>query len=178
MTLRTSLSAATVRTSPPSISSLMKLALEKPELVSLAAGFVDQQSLPVDETARAVEQVLGDPRGGRSALQYGTTIGDESLRSLLIERLEKGHDESPGTYVDAVGRTVVTTGSAQLIYLVGEALLNPGDIVLVESPTYFVFLGPLETRGARAVRVPIDEHGLRIDCAGAGSRQDPGGRPA
>jgi 2-aminoadipate transaminase len=51
-----------------------------------------------------------------------------------------------------------------LIYLVGEALLNPGDIVLVESPTYFVFLGPLETRGARAVRVPIDGQGLRIDA--------------
>jgi len=164
MTLRTSLSAATARTSPPSISSLMKLALEKPELVSLAAGFVDQQSLPVEETARAVEQVLNDARGGRSALQYGTTNGDEPLRSLLIERLEQGHGVLAGTYVDAVARTVVTTGSAQLIYLVGEALLNPGDIVLVESPTYFVFLGPLETRGARAVRVPIDEHGLRINA--------------
>ncbi len=93
----------------------MKLALEKPELVSLAAGFVDQQSLPVEATARAVEQVLGDARGGRSALQYGTTNGDEPLRSLLIERLEQGHDVLAGTYVDAVARTVVTTGSAQLI---------------------------------------------------------------
>jgi 2-aminoadipate transaminase len=164
MTLRTSLSAATARTSPPSISSLMKLALEKPEIVSLAAGFVDQQSLPVEETARAVEQVLGDPLGGRSALQYGTTNGDAELRSLLIERLEQGHGAAPGSYRDAVARTVVTTGSAQLIYLVGEALLNPDDIVLVESPTYFVFLGPLETRGARAVRVPIDGQGLRIDA--------------
>ena len=51
----------------------------------------------------------------------------------------------------------MTTGSAQLIYLVCEALLDPGDIVLVESPTYFVFLGPVETRGARAIRIPIDE---------------------
>ncbi|WP_237170763.1 PLP-dependent aminotransferase family protein [Paludisphaera borealis] len=142
----------------------MKLALEKPELVSLAAGFVDQQSLPVEETTRATEKVLGDARGGRSALQYGNTIGDEALRTLLVERLEQGHDAAPGTYRDAVARTVVTTGSAQLIYLVGEALLNPGDIVLVESPTYFVFLGPLETRGARAVRVPIDGQGLRIDA--------------
>ena len=50
-----------------------------------------------------------------------------------------------------------------MIYLVCEALLDPGDIVLVESPTYFVFLGPLETRGARAIRVPIDEGGMRID---------------
>ena len=58
----------------------------------------------------------------------------------------------------------MTTGSAQLIYLVCEALLDPGDIVLVESPTYFVFLGPVETRGARAIRVPIDEDGLRLDA--------------
>ncbi len=54
---------------------------------------------------------------------------------------------------------MVTTGSAQLIYLICEALLDPGDIVLVESPTYFVFLGPVETRSARAIRVPIDEKG-------------------
>jgi len=142
----------------------MKLALEKPELVSLAAGFVDQHSLPVEEANRAIEKILGDPQGGRSALQYGTTIGDEALRALLVERLERGHDADPGTYRAAVARTIVTTGSAQLIYLIGEALLNPGDIVLVESPTYFVFLGPLETRGARAIRVPIDGQGLRIDA--------------
>jgi 2-aminoadipate transaminase len=58
---------------------------------------------------------------------------------------------------------VVTTGSAQLIYLLCEALLDPGDIVLVESPTYFVFLGPVESRGARAIRIPIDEEGLCVD---------------
>ena len=69
-----------------------------------------------------------------------------------------------GTFEEAIARTVVTTGSAQLIYLICEALLDPGDIVLVESPTYFVFLGPVETRGARAVRVPIDEHGLQVDA--------------
>jgi 2-aminoadipate transaminase len=58
---------------------------------------------------------------------------------------------------------MVTTGSAQLIYLVCEALLDPGDIVLVEAPTYFVFLGPVETRGARAIRIPIDDGGLCLD---------------
>ncbi|MDG3002782.1 PLP-dependent aminotransferase family protein [Paludisphaera mucosa] len=164
MTLSTHLSAATARTSAPSISSLMKLALERPEIVSLAAGFVDQQSLPIATTAHAAAQILGDEPAGRSALQYGTTIGDEALRAILVERLEVQHGVPPGTYRQAVGRTVLTTGSAQLIYLVGEALLDPGDIVIVESPTYFVFLGPLETRGARAIRTPIDEHGLQIDA--------------
>ena len=61
-------------------------------------------------------------------------------------------------------RVVVTSGSAQLLYLVAEALLDPGDIVLVEAPTYFVFLGVLETRGARAIGVETDEGGMKLDA--------------
>ena len=58
----------------------------------------------------------------------------------------------------------MTTGSEQLLYLVAEALLDPGDIVIVEAPTYFVFLGVLQTRGVRAVGVPIDEGGMQLDA--------------
>ncbi len=141
----------------------MQTALENPEIVSLAAGFVDQRSLPVEIVSQAVSDLLSDPSAGRRALQYGTTIGDSSLRAGLIAELERGEGRPAGYYQEAIPRTIVTTGSAQLIYLVCEALLDPGDIVLVESPTYFVFLGPVETRGARAIRVPIDEDGLRLD---------------
>ena len=163
MALPIPLSAAAKRTNPSSISHLMQTALENPGIVSLAAGFVDQQSLPVDVVAQVASDLLGDPTEGRRSLQYGTTIGDLRLRSRLIEHLERSEGRSPGSFKEAISRTVVTTGSAQLIYLVCEALLDPGDIVLVESPTYFVFLGPIETRGARAIRVPIDDGGLRLD---------------
>ncbi|HMF36084.1 MAG TPA: aminotransferase class I/II-fold pyridoxal phosphate-dependent enzyme, partial [Isosphaeraceae bacterium] len=163
-TLRIPLSKAAIRTSPPSITNLMQTALENPGIVSLAAGFVDQQSLPVEVSARSVSATFASEADGRKSLQYGTTIGHAGLRSRLIERLERTEGVAEGTYQEAIARTVVTTGSAQLIYLVCEALLDPGDIVLVESPTYFVFLGPVETRGARAVRVPIDDGGLRIDA--------------
>jgi 2-aminoadipate transaminase len=141
----------------------MQTALENPEIVSLAAGFVDQRSLPVEITAEAVSELLGDPAAGRRALQYGTTIGDHALRAQLVGELEREGGLPEGSYKEVIPRTVVTTGSAQLIYLICEALLDPGDIVLVESPTYFVFLGPVETRGARAIRIPIDEGGLRLD---------------
>ena len=50
----------------------------------------------------------------------------------------------------------MTTGSQQLLYLIAEALLDPGDIVLVEAPTYFVFLGLLESRGAIALHFCTD----------------------
>jgi 2-aminoadipate transaminase len=163
MTLPIALSAAVKRTRPPSISHLMQTALENPGIISLAAGFVDQQSLPADLVGRSVAKLMGDRAAGRRALQYGTTSGDLQLRSRLLEFLERSDGQPAGCYREALPRTIVTTGSAQLIYLVCEALLDPGDIVLVESPTYFVFLGPLETRGARAIRVPIDEGGMRID---------------
>jgi 2-aminoadipate transaminase len=141
----------------------MQTALENPAIVSLAAGFVDQESLPVAIMARAAAERLSDPFEGRRALQYGTTIGDSRLRSSLIDQLERGEGRPRGSYKEVVPRTVVTTGSAQLIYLICEALLDPGDIVLVESPTYFVFLGPVATRGARAIGVPIDSGGMRLD---------------
>jgi 2-aminoadipate transaminase len=141
----------------------MQTALENPEIVSLAAGFVDQRSLPVEIASQAISEMLGDPIAGRRSLQYGTTIGDQGLRARLVAELEREEGRPEGSFRDAIPRTVVTTGSAQLIYLLCEALLDPGDIVLVESPTYFVFLGPVDTRGARAIRIPIDEEGLRLD---------------
>ncbi len=141
----------------------MQTALENPGIVSLAAGFVDQQSLPVEMVARAAAGLLGDPVEGRRSLQYGTTTGDLRLRARLVEYLERSDGRPEGSYKEAIPRTIVTTGSAQLIYLICEVLLDPGDIVLVESPTYFVFLGPVATHGARAIRIPIDDAGLCLD---------------
>jgi 2-aminoadipate transaminase len=142
----------------------MQKALESPGLISLAAGFVDQGSLPVGATARAVAGLFDEREEGLRALQYGTTQGDLGLRGRLIEHLERNERVPAGTFAGAVERTVVTSGSQQLLYLIAEALLDPGDIVLVESPTYFVFLGVLETRGASVIRVATDRGGLRIDA--------------
>jgi 2-aminoadipate transaminase len=142
----------------------MQLALGDANLISLAAGFVDQGSLPVEMAAGAIEALLQDPTEGRRALQYGTTIGDTDLRERLIAHLERTEGVPPGSFRHALPRTVVTCGSQQLLYLIAEALLDPGDIVLVESPTYFVFLGVLETRGARAVGIDTDEDGMRLDA--------------
>jgi 2-aminoadipate transaminase len=164
MPTTSTLSASSRRTTPPIISALMQDALVDPSLISLAAGFVDQESLPNEETARAVGAILADPIEGKRALQYGTTIGDPALRAGALRMLERGERVEPGTFDRLLPRVVVTQGSQQLLYLIAEALLDPGDIVLVESPTYFVFLGVLETRGARAIGIPIDEGGLRLDA--------------
>ncbi len=160
----TRLSSAASRTEPPVISEFMQTALANPGLISLAAGFVDQQSLPHEATARIASEILADPIEGRRALQYGTTIGDVGLRRQIVGLLERNERVESGTFEAILPRVVVTTGSAQLLYLVAEALLDPGDIVLVEAPTYFVFLGVIETRGARAIGIEIDEGGMKLDA--------------
>lgn len=158
------LSAAALRTVPPPISDLMHRALANPSLISLAAGFVDQATLPVDATLASTASLLADAIEGRRGLQYGTTRGDLGLRTRLVRHLEREEGAEPGAFEGALSRMVVTTGSQQLLYLISEALLDPGDIVLVESPTYFVYLGVLQSRGAVAVGVETDEGGLRLDA--------------
>src|ERR1051326_2633924 len=77
------------RTEPPPISWLMKLALDRPRPISLAAGVTDSQSPPVAAARHVLEGILASPAQGRAALQYGTTAGDPLLRRLTAERLWK-----------------------------------------------------------------------------------------
>jgi 2-aminoadipate transaminase len=158
------LSAASRRTDDSPISDLMARALAAPDLISLAAGFVDQGTLPAAPVAEAAAGMLADPIEGKRSLQYGTTRGDLHLRRRLVAFLEQSEGAKPGEFDHFLDRTVVTSGSQQLLYLVAEALLDPGDIVLVESPTYFVFLGVLQTRGAEVIGIETDGRGMRIDA--------------
>lgn len=146
------------------ISFLMKQGVENPDVVSLAAGLVDPSSLPVRESRIAVDTLLSDERRARQALQYGTTPGSEPLRRVYLRHfagLEGATPDDPGFDVD---RLILTTGSQQFLSLVGETLLDPGDICLVAGPTYFVFLGLLNGLGARAIPVDADEDGMRMDA--------------
>lgn len=142
------------------ISYLMHKALAHPELISLAAGFVDQQSLPLGLTREALDAILSDPQRGRAALQYGTTQGYLPLREIIVDR-HKQADGRPETETElSEDQVVVTAGSNQLLHLVSECLFDPGDIVLCTSPSYFVYLGVLQNLGVRAVGVDMDEDGM------------------
>ena len=77
------------RTGAPPIAFLMKEAVTNPNLISLAAGLVDYESLPTEETLKLLSAMLSDKQQAQIALQYGTTEGLEQLRKLLLQRLEK-----------------------------------------------------------------------------------------
>lgn len=142
------------------ISDLMHRALAHPELISLAAGFVDAESLPIDTVRIAADAVLSDPARARMALQYGTTPGYLPLRELILDRLQADDGRPAAEANISVEQVFVTAGSNELLFLLADTLLDPGDIVLCGAPCYFVFLGILGNLGARAVAVDVDENGM------------------
>lgn len=138
----------------------MKLTLDRPNLISLAAGFTDNESLPVRETRELLDEILRASRTGRPALQYGTTLGDPLLRRLTAERVRALDGVKAGSAFHSPDRTIITAGSQQFLYMVTEALCDPGDIVLVEDPTYFVFLGIMQSHGLRARGLKMEQDGF------------------
>ena len=176
--MKSALSTLGRRTAPPPISWLMKAALARPKLISLAVGFTDNATLPVEASRRLLNQILHSPKTGRPALQYGTTAGEEKLRQLTAAHLQKLDSNSALTSASArktkarmkddddncysPERIIITGGSQQLLYLTMEALGDEDDIVLVEDPTYFVFLGILQSRGLKARGVRMERDGLDL----------------
>jgi len=154
------LSALARRTPEPAISWLMQLTLDRPKLISLAAGFTDSESLPVAEAAEILHDVLKPGKRGQAALQYGSTAGDPRLRARTLKRIENLDGCATAYSADNV---IITHGSQQLLYILTEALCDPGDIVLVEDPTYFVYLGILQSRGIRARGVRLTPEGLDLE---------------
>ena len=157
------LSERAVRTGEPAINRLMSQALAEADLISLAAGFVDYETLPVAETRAALAELLSDEARARAALQYGTTEGLVRLRERLATRMARADGHALGTRGYDVENVLVGTGSQQLLYLLTEVLLDPGDIVILGHPSYFVFMDALRSSGVSCRTVPLDENGIQTD---------------
>lgn len=134
----------------------MAQALRFPHLISLAAGFVDNATLPCEAASRTMTALANDEVRLRKSLQYGTTAGLEELRNAIIEW---SYAQWPKQNVTA-DRLLLASGSNQLLHLLAETILDPGDIVIAAAPTYFVFLGTLRSMGARTIGVHADQDGM------------------
>ena len=155
-----SFSAQARRTADQPISHYMKLAIENPELISLAAGLVDQESLPVADAGAVLADIFADSDAARSALQYGTTHGLASLRERLWHHVAHLDGVPPDTYGLTAEQVLITTGSQQSLYLLSEALFDEGDYIITEEPSYFVHHGVLTGHGVRVLTVPMDDGGM------------------
>ncbi|HEX2914601.1 MAG TPA: PLP-dependent aminotransferase family protein [Chloroflexia bacterium] len=128
-----------------------------PDLISLAFGLPDPALFPIEDYQAATEAVL--TRHGQQALQYNTTEGLPYLRELLVERLGAEGVSCPA----GIENVVLTTGSQQALDLLGRLLLDPGDTVIVEAPTYMAALGAFDLMQPRYEAIEMDANGLRID---------------
>lgn len=161
------LSERSRRTGDSPISFFIRKAIEDPSLISLAAGLVDEETLPTADFAEAVREIMADPAAGRAALQYGSTQGLRSLRERVLNHVCAADGVPPKEVGLSADDVLLTTGSQQLLYLLGEALCDPGDVVLTEAPSYFVYHDALKSQGVRAVSVPMDAGGMDLGALDA-----------
>jgi 2-aminoadipate transaminase len=154
------LSHRALRTGEQPIGFLITTALSNPHIISLAAGLVDYDTLPVPETLELMKGLLTEDAIGRSRLNYGSTAGLTSLRVALVEHLARLDNQTLDQFNAGPDQIIVTNGSQQLLSLLTEALVDPGDIVITAWPSYFVYTGVLVTGGAEVRCVDMDEQGM------------------
>jgi 2-aminoadipate transaminase len=151
------------RIEAPPISWLMEQKLKYPDLISLAAGFTDGPSLPVKEAQKIFSKLTKSNKRATECLQYGVGAGRDRLRQQTaqhVAELDEANTQHPCYQPD---RVIMTHGSQQFLYLLTEALCDKGDIVLVEAPTYFVYLGILQSFGTKTRSISMESDGLSLE---------------
>jgi len=143
--------AAAAKTSP--VRDLLALT-ERPEVISFAGGLPAPELFDLDGIRIAFEEALRSPQ----VLQYSASEGNPSLREAVARRYTD--DGLPTEMSDLI----ITTGSQQGLGLLATALLDPGDVILVEEPCYLAALQTFALAGARVVGVPFDGAELDTDA--------------
>jgi len=136
------------------IRELLKLTQE-PDIISFAGGLPAPDVFPVAAFEEAASRVLRSH--GSQALQYSATEGYLPLREWIVDYMS-------GYGIEAnVENVLITSGSQQALDLIGKVLINPGDLILSEKPTYLGALQAWRTYQADYTSVPIDDDGLQIE---------------
>jgi 2-aminoadipate transaminase len=128
---------------------------EREDVISLAGGLPDTSSFPADSYAALMGQVAA--QSCSRALQYGPTDGSEVLKYCIVEVMA-----AEGMRI-SVQDMLVTSGGQQAIDLVCKTLIDPGDVVIAEAPTYPGAIPTFCSYEADVVQVALDDDGMRMD---------------
>jgi 2-aminoadipate transaminase len=128
---------------------------ERPEVISLAGGLPDTSTFPPQSYAAIMQQVASESCA--KALQYGPTDGMAAVKACIEQVMA-----AEGTPVDP-DDVLITTGGQQVIDLVCKTLLDPGDVVVAEAPTYPGAIPAFSAYEADLVQVSMDDDGMRVD---------------
>jgi 2-aminoadipate transaminase len=127
----------------------------QPGIISFAGGLPAPSTFPVKELEEIAVGVLREK--GPTALQYGATEGEPPLREAIAQWLAH---EKPAVKPDNI---LVTAGSQQGLDMVAKVFVDPGDIVIVELPSYIGGLQAFTAYRAKMVGIPMDDQGMRTD---------------
>lgn len=133
-------------------SSTSLLASQSHDIVRFAMGAPADEAVPADEFRQIAGEILD-----HTSFTYGATEGEPRLLQLLVDYLATTPD--PSTHE----RLVITTGGMQVLDLAGKLFIDPGDLVVVESPTYTNGSATALSYGARLLEVPVDDDGMQVD---------------
>ena len=129
-----------------------------PTVTSFGGGAPAREALPVDIVREIANDVLTRDSRGLEALQYGNARGVQDLREAIVDVLLK-----PKGLDTTANNVVISGGGIEAVWLVCAMLLNPGDVILVESPTFFHCVMTLEMFEAKCIACETDENGLVME---------------
>ena len=136
------------------IRELLKLT-QKPEIISFAGGLPAPELFPVEELKDISRKVLEE--NGTTALQYGPTEGYEPLREKISERMKKVHVNVKPEHI------LITNGSQQGLDFSARIFINPGDIIVCESPTYLGAINAFKAYEPEFIEVETDDDGMVME---------------
>jgi 2-aminoadipate transaminase len=127
----------------------------RPDVISLAGGLPDTSTFPAEDFAKLMSHLA--VKATARALQYGPTEGIDEVREAIVRVMA-----AEGTDVDGED-VLVTTGGQQVIDLVCKTLVDPGDVVIAEAPTYPGAVPTFNAYQAELIQIEMDSDGMRID---------------
>jgi 2-aminoadipate transaminase len=130
-------------------------AMNDPEIISFGGGAPAREALPIDIVREITNEVMRIDKRGVEALQYGPVIGLADLREVIVKDLlaPKGIKGSPDN-------VLIISGGLEAMNLLCQLYINPGDVILVESPTFVQSVEIFEMFQAKCVAVDMDDNGM------------------
>jgi len=129
--------------------------IQRSNVISLAGGMPDPATFPAKEINQVTQQILA--KNSACALQYSSTEGLPELRELILNWFSEDN-KKPG-----LDNILITSGSQQGLDLMSKVLLNPGDIVIVELPSYLAALNAFRSYGGEMKGISMDNEGVEVD---------------
>lgn len=147
------------------IRELLKLT-QQPEIISFAGGLPAAELFPIEAIQAANQKVMAEK--GRIALQYGPTEGYPALREQIVKLMARQQITADPSQL------LITNGSQQGLDFVAKAFVDPGDVVITESPSYLGAINAFKAYEPTFVEVEMDDLGMRMDALEEALKNNPG----